>query len=157
MEEFFTKTRICFGENALEFLKKYAARKIWIVTDPFLVESGMIEQVTKHLAGREYRVFSNVVPDPPLELVVEGIKEVEDFLPDVIAYVKRGGTLLLPSGLPFYKDFQMDGRGGGRSVQVNDKYLADLHISWEAHWTGKGVPEQEKRQKTASRFSGKFS
>ena len=79
------------------------------------------------------------------------------FLPDVIAYVKRGGTLLLPSGLPFYKDFQMDGRGGGRSVQVNDKYLADLHISWEAHWTGKGVPEQEKRQKTASRFSGKFS
>lgn len=93
MEEFFTKTRICFGENALEFLKKYAARKIWIVTDPFLVESGMIEQVTKHLVGREYRVFSNVVPDPPLELVVEGIKEVEAFLPDVIVAVGGGSAI----------------------------------------------------------------
>ncbi len=93
MEEFFTKTRICFGKNALEFLKKYNAARILIVTDPFLVESGMIEQVTKHLAGREYHIFSNVVPDPPLELVVEGIKEVEAFGPDVILAVGGGSAI----------------------------------------------------------------
>lgn len=78
------------------------------------------------------------------------------YLPDVVAYVKRGGTLVLPSGLPFYHDFQMDGKGGGKLVQVNDKYLKDLHIGWETWWVNKAVPSQEKWQKAAPRFAGKF-
>lgn len=93
MEEFFVKTRICFGTGSLEFLKKWKANRILLVTDPFLVESGMIEAVTRHLTGKEHRIFSNVVPDPPLELVVEGIKEVEAYRPDTILAVGGGSAI----------------------------------------------------------------
>lgn len=93
MEEFFIKTRICFGTGSLEFLKQWKSNRIFLVTDPFLVESGMIDVVTAHLAGKEYRIFSNVVPDPPLELVVEGIKEVESYQPDTILAVGGGSAI----------------------------------------------------------------
>ena len=33
---------------------------------------------------------------------------------ELFAVVRRGGTLLLPAGLPFYYDLQLDGKGGVR-------------------------------------------
>lgn len=93
MDEFFTKTRICFGKDSLQFLEQWKTTRLFIVTDPFLVESGMLEQITRHLAGKDYQVFSNVVPDPPLDLVVEGIKQVEACQPDTILAVGGGSAI----------------------------------------------------------------
>ncbi len=78
------------------------------------------------------------------------------YFPQIYDYVKRGGTLVLPSGLPFYHDFQLDGKGTGKMVQVNDKFLKQLHIGWETWWTTKGVPNTEEKQYPAPRFAGKF-
>ncbi len=79
------------------------------------------------------------------------------YIPALRDYVKRGGTLLLMSGLPFYYDIQLDGKGGSKRVQVNDKFLKEFHIGWEAWWTNKNVPNQEKYQKAAPGFENKFN
>ncbi len=78
------------------------------------------------------------------------------YLPVLVRYVKRGGTLLLPSGLPFYYDLRPAAQGGIQKVQVNDRYLPDLHIGWDAWWTRKGVPMKETYQRPAPEFTGKF-
>ena len=75
-----------------------------------------------------------------------------EYIPALVDYVKRGGTLLLPSGLPFYYDLRSD----GGKVQVNDKYLKQFHIGWDAWWTKEGVPEKESYQKPAPEFDGAF-
>lgn len=75
------------------------------------------------------------------------------FIPALVQYVKRGGTLVLPSGLPFYYDLQPDGI---QKKQVNAKYLPDLHIGWDAWWTRNGVPRQETYQRPGPDFTGKF-
>lgn len=75
------------------------------------------------------------------------------YIPALVNYVKRGGTLLLPAGLPFYYDLLPD----GRQVQVNKKYLKELHIDWEAWWTEKHVPKKASWQKPAPEFEGAFT
>ena len=79
-------------------------------------------------------------------------------IPDLVAYVKRGGTLLLPSGLPFYYDVQPNKNGGFKRIQVGDRFLKEFHIGWDAWWTQENVPKQVLRyQKPASGFEDVFT
>ncbi len=87
MEEFFNRTKICYGSGALDCLKDFQAARCFVVADPFLVESGMIERITKML--NEHFIFHKVMPDPTLELVVEGIRELEEYGPEVV--IASGG------------------------------------------------------------------
>ena len=92
MEEFGIKTSIHFGKNALEYLKKLQGAGIFIVTDPFMVESGLVERITGYLEKDRCTIFSNVVPDPPLELVIEGVKEVIKHRPDTLIALGGGSA-----------------------------------------------------------------
>ena len=74
MKRFKIKTEILFGEGALDYLKELKNKKVFIVTDPFMVKSGTIEKLTNNLTSSEVFVFSEIVPDPPIELVVSGIE-----------------------------------------------------------------------------------
>lgn len=93
MEEFGIKTSIYFGKNALEYLKKLQGAGIFIVTDPFMVESGLVERITGYLEKDRCTIFSNVVPDPPLELVIEGVKEVIKHRPDTLIALGGGSAI----------------------------------------------------------------
>lgn len=93
MEEFRIKTSVWFGADALNCLTKLNASKIVIVTDPFMVESKMVDRITERLSGRQYMIFSKVVPDPPLELVVEGVETVMAFKPDTLIAMGGGSAI----------------------------------------------------------------
>ena len=51
MKSFEIKTKIYFGENALDRLADLPYKKVLIITDPFVVESGMIKMITYRLDG----------------------------------------------------------------------------------------------------------
>lgn len=91
MEEFFNDTKLCFGSKALGYLKQYQSFRCFIVADPFLVESGMIGRVTEYLS--EYEVFGEVVPDPPLDLIVQGIQKMNQYDPKVLIAVGGGSAI----------------------------------------------------------------
>lgn len=77
MKEFEVKTKIYFGENALARLGDLKTDRVFIVADPFTVSSGLIEHVLEPLKknGIDYSVFSKVVADPPVDVVIAGVKE----------------------------------------------------------------------------------
>ena len=56
MKTFEVKTKIVFGENALEYIAGLKGKKVFIVTDPFMVKSGMIDRITTHLTSGDYQV-----------------------------------------------------------------------------------------------------
>ena len=88
MQSFNLHTAIHFGANSLTRLAQIDFKKIFIVSDPFVVSSGLIKNVTKHLdtIGADYTVYSNVVPDPTMDKVVEGVTALmQDKAPCVIA------------------------------------------------------------------------
>ncbi len=75
MKEFHINTEIFFGENALDRLSALPFESVLIITDPFVVNSGMAILLTSRLdkAHIEYDIFTDVVPDPPVEKVISGV------------------------------------------------------------------------------------
>ena len=69
MKTFEMKTAIHFGDNALERLKTIPYQRILVITDPYVVQSKMIDLITDPLkaAGKEYDLFFDVVPDATRE------------------------------------------------------------------------------------------
>lgn len=93
MEEFKIKTTVLFGADALQWIASAKMERVLVITDPYMVESGMVNRVTDRLSGKEYRVFSHVAPDPPMDLVAEGVQEVLDFLPRAVVALGGGSAI----------------------------------------------------------------
>ena len=95
MSSFVVKTKVYSGVNAFHYLKEYEIKHACIITDPFVVSSGMIKLLTDVLDEMqvEYRLFSDVVPDPPIEVVAEGVKRILDHQPDAVIAMGGGSAI----------------------------------------------------------------
>lgn len=93
MNTFELKTKVVFGQDSLQYLQTLAQKKVFIVTDPFMVKSGMIDFITKYLTKGSYEIFSDIVPDPPMELVVKGVEEVVSYKPDTVVALGGGSAI----------------------------------------------------------------
>ncbi len=81
---------------ALEELKAvYDKKRVFIVTDGFLFDSGAAKRVTDRLEdlGIMYSVFSDIAPDPTLAAAREGAKVMEMFRPDCIIALGGGSPI----------------------------------------------------------------
>lgn len=93
METFELKTKVYFGEHALNFMSVWKDKKVFIVTDPFIVDSGMIRVVTDQLQVSNYSIFKDIVPDPPIEIVIQGVQEVIKFHPEAVLAIGGGSAI----------------------------------------------------------------
>lgn len=95
MKNFTVNTKICFGEKALDRLLTLEYRKVLVIADPFVVTSGLITQVTDRLqkAGITYEVYDDVVPDPPMEKVVGGIRVALQQRPACLIAIGGGSAI----------------------------------------------------------------
>ena len=95
MNTFQIHPQIHFGPDALDRLKALKSRRTFVVADPFVVKSGAIAMVTDRLAaaGVAYDVFSDVVPDPPIETVAAGVRALLANEADYIVAIGGGSAL----------------------------------------------------------------
>ena len=77
MKSFEIKTKIHFGDNALERLAQMPYNRVLVITDPFIAKGPMIRMITDPLdrAGKTYEVFHDVVPDAPIDKIIIGERE----------------------------------------------------------------------------------
>jgi 1-propanol dehydrogenase len=95
-------TELWVGDNALTNLETLQGKRVFVVTDPFMVESGFVENVTKHLSHSEYLVFSDIVPDPPIDKIVSGIKQLADFNGDTIVALGGGSAIDAAKAMKYF-------------------------------------------------------
>lgn len=95
MKYFEIKTKICFGEKALDALKDIEQNRVLVITDPFVVKSGMIDSITSPLkeGGKEFEVFCDVVPDAPIDKIAVGVKKLLAYKPQAIVAVGGGSAI----------------------------------------------------------------
>lgn len=93
MKEFNIKTNVCFGSNALSRLEQIKNKSVIIICDDFMVKSGVVDKVKSYLKNCEVSVFSKVVPDPPIEIVAEGINFIESKRAEVMIAVGGGSAI----------------------------------------------------------------
>ncbi|NMS89362.1 iron-containing alcohol dehydrogenase [Clostridioides difficile] len=93
MNNFEIKTKIKFGEGSLKALQELKNKNVLIITDPFMVKSKTIDKITCNLINSTYQVFEEIVPDPPIEIVVSGIETFKSINPDVIIALGGGSAI----------------------------------------------------------------
>ena len=95
MNHFDIKTQIYFGENSLDRLSELTYKKALIISDPYVVKSGMVHLITSRLqhANIEWKVFDDVIPDPPIEKISLGVMEVINFQADVLIAIGGGSAI----------------------------------------------------------------
>ena len=95
MEQFTLKTKVSFGDNALERLSQLPYRKVLIVTDAFIAHGDMIRLITTPLeqGGIAYQIFDDVKPDPPIQNISAGVAAFLQYKPEALIAVGGGSSI----------------------------------------------------------------
>lgn len=96
------KTELHVGKGALQQLSHYKNEHILVVADPFLKTSGTLDAILANFDdSNDIVVFTDIVPDPPIETVVAGIKSAVD-KPISIVLSIGGGSAIDASKAMYY-------------------------------------------------------
>lgn len=116
METIDFKTKLWIGDGALEQLDRLEDQRIFIVTDPFLKENGVDDKIISYLDKCETALFTDIVPDPPIDKIVSGIQKMAEFQADTIIAVGGGSAIDAAKAMKFF---------GQRTVNAKiDQFIA---------------------------------
>ena len=94
MKRFKLSTEVLFSEDAINALLDVKDVNAVLITDKFMVDSGMADMILKKLSNcKEVSVFSEVIPDPPMDLIERGIAFLEDKDCDVVVSLGGGSSI----------------------------------------------------------------
>ena len=84
-----------FGKGSVEEIGQMPIDKAYIICDPFMEESRMVDKILKVLEekGAVAKVFSKVVPDPTIEVVSASVGEIRDYKPDTVIALGGGSAM----------------------------------------------------------------
>ena len=93
MTRFRIATTIHQGQDSLAQLAMVGAKRVLVVTDPFMVTTPVMGLVQQYLSGAVVRVFSEVLPDPTVSQVTAGVEAYLDADPDTVVALGGGSVL----------------------------------------------------------------
>lgn len=93
MQDCSVKTSVYFGSGALGRLADISDKRVLIVTDGFMASSGTADKVASHLTNCTTKVFDKVVPEPPIDVVAQGVKALEELDAEVIVALGGGSSI----------------------------------------------------------------
>lgn len=94
MQTFYVKTKVCSGDGAMDILSGFHGRNAVIFTDAFMVKSGVAARVAEKLSNcANVRIFDAIKPDPPIELVADGLKVLLDANADLVVALGGGSSI----------------------------------------------------------------
>lgn len=93
MDEFCLKTNIYFGRDSLKKLEEIHDKKVMIICDKFMETSGMVNLITERLGNCQVEIFSDIIPDPTIEIVALGMQKLKSFDCDMIIAFGGGSAM----------------------------------------------------------------
>ena len=117
MQWFKLPRKIYFESNSLQYLEKMQdISRVFIVTDEVIQSLGYVDKILYHLRKRatpvQVEIFNQVEPDPSLETVRNGAREMARFNPDVIIALGGGSPIDAAKGMwLFYEQPDADFAG----------------------------------------------
>jgi len=98
-QSFNTVRRVISGYGSLESLgdeiRKLKGNKAMVITDPGIKAAGLLDPLTESLDGANlsYQMFTEVEPEPGIEVVAASLEAAKAFGPDVIIGFGGGSSL----------------------------------------------------------------
>jgi alcohol dehydrogenase class IV len=90
---------ILFGNGSVEHLpkliQKFQAKRLCIITDPGIVQAGLLERVSQVLAQTDVTpfVYDQAMPEPTMESVLKCYSQLESYDPDLIIALGGGSSI----------------------------------------------------------------
>lgn len=105
MEKFSLATTIYSGNDSLSRLELLKNETIFLVCDAFLPDIPALKQILSKIDGsNQVAVFANVKPDPPLETIVDGVKQYVPVAPTIVIGIGGGSAIDTAKGIRFFGD-----------------------------------------------------
>ncbi len=103
------KTELHVGKGALQQLSHYKNEHILVVADPFLKTSGTLDAILANFDdSNDIVVFTDIVPDPPIETVVAGIKSAGDRPISIVLSIGGGSAIDASKAMYYFAKKQGD-------------------------------------------------
>lgn len=114
MKEFSINTKVYFGEGSLDRLSEIRNKRVLIVCDKFMETSGMAAKVQGKLVDCEVAIYSDIVPDPSVEVIASGIQKLQSCNAEIIVALGGGSSI---DGAKAIKEYAKKVTGGVSSVE----------------------------------------
>ncbi|SCI74499.1 Aldehyde-alcohol dehydrogenase [uncultured Clostridium sp.] len=93
MKEFSISTNVCFGEGSLNKLSEIKNKRVLIVCDKFMESSGMAAKIEEKLVDCDVSIYSDVVPDPSVEIIAGGIQRLKECNAQIMIALGGGSSI----------------------------------------------------------------
>lgn len=94
MNNFKGGKRVLIGDAELDSIFE-GIKRVFLVCDPFLAESGKYVYISHRLEniGIDYQVYSDVTPDPSIDVVSKAITAMAEYKPDMVIGLGGGSAI----------------------------------------------------------------
>jgi acetaldehyde dehydrogenase/alcohol dehydrogenase len=110
MQWFKIPDKVYFESGSIQYLEKMPdITKAFIVTDESMVKFGYVDKILYWLRKRhDYvhaKIFADVEPDPSFDTIHRGVKEMNEFQPDVIIALGGGSAMDAAKGMWMFYEY----------------------------------------------------
>lgn len=108
MDKFDLHTKILIGGDVIRKMLA-GMQRVFIVTDRFMHESGAVSYLTDQMGDHaQYQIFSEVTPDPDIDIVTEGVSNILYFQPDAVIALGGGSSIDAAKAIMYFAARQFD-------------------------------------------------
>lgn len=104
METFFCKTGICSGSGAVSALKDMKSKRLFMVADPYFMNCGQAQRIAGFAGAEAVEYFSDISPDPAVELAAAGTAKLRQFQPDTVVALGGGSTIDCAKAMVYFAE-----------------------------------------------------
>ena len=110
MQWFKVPEKIYFEADSMQYLEKMPdITRVFIVTDPYMVKLGYVDKVKYFLNKRQAPVavetFTEVEPDPSVDTIERGVREMNRFQPDAVIALGGGSAIDAAKGMWLFYEY----------------------------------------------------
>ena len=118
MNTFQMGTQIFSGSGSLEVIKNLNMNSVLVICDPYMVASNKVNDIVEPLIelGIPYTIFSEIIPDPTIEVVVKGVGELSIAKADTI--IALGGGSAIDSAKAIKEVYSHSSKKDSKSIQL---------------------------------------
>ena len=103
MERFGMQTQIFSGAGAVSALGGFGAKRVFVVTDPYFYGNGTAARVAEMCRAECVEFFSDVRPDPTVELAAAGTARLKEFGPDLVVALGGGSAMDCAKAMVYFE------------------------------------------------------